>query len=523
MANCDSDFVPDSDTTSTLSDDSSFLFMLEKDFMFGQSDSTTDNNSSIDDSSVADSSIDDSSIDDSSVDDRSITNDEYAELVITTYDMMDQYIYENIISMSSPHFYTKMIGHITEILYTDMCCSSTLDIQCSQCNSCDCICDGEYNSVNDEVKEFIEQTLDIWKDIVQIPHRSTTSHTNDIVMKTPNEMTIMTNLIDALQTIEQPAQKTREWYNFRYQLITASNLWKVFGTQSQINSLIYEKCKPIDLDLHVSHNVYTEGPMHWGVKYEPVTVMLYEHIYNTRVGEFGCIPHPRYSYIGASPDGINIDIQSNRYGRMLEIKNIVNREITGIPKEEYWIQTQIQMETCDLDECDFVETRIKEYENEEVFYGDNTREYRGVMLQFIERPPLLITEDTQLANKPYYVYMPITNSLDKQSVMAWITEQRNVMLTENKVLFSQKYWFLDEISCVLIQRNREWFAAAVPLIQDVWNTILKERVDGYEHRASKKRQVKDRSMSNLSDDGTRKPNEAFCFIRLDENGDVYHH
>ena len=50
---------------------------------------------------------------------------------------------------------------------------------------------------------------------------------------------------------------------------------------------------------------------------------------------------------------------------MVEIKNIVNREITGRPKEEYWIQTQIQMEVCDLDECDFVETRFKEYDSKE--------------------------------------------------------------------------------------------------------------------------------------------------------------
>ena len=50
------------------------------------------------------------------------------------------------------------------------------------------------------------------------------------------------------------------------------------------------------------------------------------------MGEFGCIPHPTYPYIGASPDGINIDSESNKYGRMLEIKNIVNREITGYTK-----------------------------------------------------------------------------------------------------------------------------------------------------------------------------------------------
>ena len=48
---------------------------------------------------------------------------------------------------------------------------------------------------------------------------------------------------------------------------------------------------------------------------------------------------------------------------MLEVKNIYNREIRGIPKEEYWIQMQIQMETCDLDICDFLETRFLEYFN----------------------------------------------------------------------------------------------------------------------------------------------------------------
>lgn len=71
--------------------------------------------------------------------------------------------------------------------------------------------------------------------------------------------------------------------------------------------------------------------------------------------------------MGASPDGINVDVNSERYGRMLEIKNIVNREINGIPKKEYWVQMQMQMEVCDLDECDFLETKFVEYENADVF------------------------------------------------------------------------------------------------------------------------------------------------------------
>jgi len=69
-----------------------------------------------------------------------------------------------------------------------------------------------------------------------------------------------------------------------------------------------------------------------GILYEMVSVMVYEKKYNTRVADFGCIQHINHSFIGASPDGINVDPKSDRYGRMIEIKNIVNRDITDKPK-----------------------------------------------------------------------------------------------------------------------------------------------------------------------------------------------
>lgn len=495
--NTDSDFFPESDTISMTSAETDSLFELDSSCQ------------QCDDSCSSDTDSCDDSV-------QSITNDEYVDLTITAYEIMDEYMTLNILSLSSPHFYSNMIDYTTEVLY--------MDIQCSTVNEPDI---HMFDSLLiDELREFITQTAEIWKDVSQIPRRSIQSRDDNVERKTQPQIQQMNDKIKALQSIPQPEQKTREWYEFRYNLITASNLWKALGTQSQINSLIYEKCKPNDADRQESRNAGTEGPMHWGVKYEPVTIQIYEHMFNTRIGEFGCIPHPTYPCIGASPDGINIDPSNPMYGRMLEIKNIVNREITGIPKEEYWIQTQIQMETCDLNECDFVETRIKEYENEDAFYGDcaSNRPYRGVILQFIERPPTTVNEQTQLSNKPYYVYMPLHIPLNYESVQLWKDEQRNLMLNENKVLFAQKYWFLDEISCVLIQRNREWFASAVPQIQRVWEIIVKERVEGYEHRASKKRTTKDRSMSIVSDDGTTTPfkhNQPFCLIRLDENGDVY--
>ena len=106
-----------------------------------------------------------------------------------------------------------------------------------------------------------------------------------------------------------------------------------------------------------------ESSLHWWQKYEDVSSAWYEREYKTNVSEFGCIPHRRLNYLAASPDGINTDSESQRYGRMVEEENIVNRDITGIPKLEYWIQMQLQLEVCELRECDCLETSFKECSN----------------------------------------------------------------------------------------------------------------------------------------------------------------
>jgi hypothetical protein len=54
---------------------------------------------------------------------------------------------------------------------------------------------------------------------------------------------------------------------------------------------------------------------------------------------------------------------------------IYTTERSGIPTDNYWIQMQFQMEVCDLDECDFFETRMKI--SEEEFYADTTRSIKA--------------------------------------------------------------------------------------------------------------------------------------------------
>jgi hypothetical protein len=47
---------------------------------------------------------------------------------------------------------------------------------------------------------------------------------------------------------------------------------------------------------------------------------------------------------------------------------------------------------------------------------------------------------------------------------------------------------LDVFSCVLVKRNKEWFAAAINHLEDVWKIICEERQTGeFMKRAPKKR------------------------------------
>ena len=298
------------------------------------------------------------------------------------------------------------------------------------------------------------------------------------IRKPPNVAVIDAKLAH-IRAKPQPDQRTPEWYRFRHDLITASNAWKAFESQACRNQLIYEKCKPVVTAHAEKEHVNTASPMHWGHKYEPVTRMIYEHLYNTRVADFGCLQHDVHSFLGASPDGINVDPASQRYGRMLEIKNIVNRDITGIPKKEYWIQMQLQMETADLNECDFFETQFSEEGDE----GDegckneagNTALMTGTMIYFMKD------------GRPHYEYAPIGCNCNSSELEAWFDQamERNQAHTWMKTI----HWRLEKMSCVLVLRNKTWFQHAIKAMDELWQTVLQERnnPDGYEHRGPKRK------------------------------------
>jgi putative phage-type endonuclease len=440
-------------------------------------------------------------------DEPSIFTDDHAiELVETAMHLMEEFMSENPTAISEPNFHDFLLEEIKEMFYVQME---------------DHILNNE--SIEHDMNDILEDAFNIYMTTFH-PERSLIENHEDDDEKMSEfdeeETNIIERKIQSLREIPQPIQRTPEWYRFRWNLITASNAWKAFESQSTVNQLIYEKCQPLkDLTLETIDEevkmVNTTTTLHWGQKYEPLSVMIYERSYKSKVEDFGCIQHPVYKFIGASPDGIIVQSETGRYGRMLEIKNIVNREINGIPKKEYWVQMQLQMEVCDLDECDFLETKFTEYPDHQTYRNDSTisvfngeefnsyvtakdGSYKGVIVHFHTS-----------SGTPHYEYMPLdlwtpSDISDWEDFIIQKYESEPYKYTFLKFI----YWKLEKLSCVLVLRNKEWFKNNVGQLEKVWKIIEEERVTGYEHRAPVKRTKKEQLPF--------KPyvNEETCFLKV---------
>jgi len=423
--------------------------------------------------------------------------DESVELYETCLHIMEEFIQNNPTIISEPDFDDIFDDNIKELIDA-LFETDVFYLEEAQ---------------EEELEEIIEQAkTDFFKDFMPIR-----SYPDSVILVEPDYGYVEEQIV-ILKNKPQPAQRTKEWYNFRHNLITASNAYKAFESQCTKNQLIYEKCQPNpnsnlenDLDTKVIQvqMVNVNSSLHHGQKYEPLSVMIYEDTYKTKVDDFGCIQHEKYAFLGASPDGINVDPNSLRYGRMLEIKNIVNREIDGIPKKEYWIQMQLQMEVCDLDECDFLETKFTEYENADAYWADTTPDKRkGVIMYFH-------TKD----GKPFYKYMPFS-FVSFNEVNDWQEKMIDLYQSSqyNYLWMKDYYWKLDIVSCVLVCRNKQWFKSSINELAEIWETILVERISGFDHRAPNR---KPKVVTDLSSNSSNTSSSSGCLLNFNkESGKI---
>jgi len=313
------------------------------------------------------------------------------------------------------------------------------------------------------------------------PLKSSLNDVNDIIDKDKIQ-----SRIDVLVESQQINQRTKEWYKMRSNLLTASNIYKCFGSVSEQNQLILEKCKEYnildDSNQSESRFVNIDSSLQYGVRYEQLSVMIYEHINNVTIGMFGCIIHDTYKFLGASPDGIIITPESPKFGRLIEIKNPKTRIIKDEIKWDYWCQVQLQLEVCDLDIAEFIETRFVEYPSEYDYNLDGTFTHtsdgkeKGIILYFCEN------------NSPIYEYKPL--SLDENEYNIWFDSIQQKYENTSIQYVGCLYWKLDVYQVMYIERNRKWFQDNLHKMMGIWDTICKERVSGYSHRLPTPRNIK---------------------------------
>jgi putative phage-type endonuclease len=326
----------------------------------------------------------------------------------------------------------------------------------------------------------------------------------------PPEYQALEDHFQKLKALPQPEQRTKAWYDYRHNRITASD------TAAAIDLNPYEPVENFYLKKSDPNYAFLDNDnVYHGKKFEQVATQIYEHIYNAEVIEFGALPSQTYELLGASPDGIcsarTLDNKfSTRLGTMLEIKCVVQRQIetSGNIKGTicpfyYYCQVQQQLECCELEVCDFWQCKILEYNCREDYLidkrshtyhtYDNTGKKmeianylkKGIILQFYPFKFEPQFEGDKQEWKSKFIYAPRLD-MDEKQYDEWFIYTMNNLKTNHpdivKDYYFHKviYWKLDQSHNQPIKRDRAFMQALLPVLNQSW-----ERVQYYRQNLDK--------------------------------------
>lgn len=234
-------------------------------------------------------------------------------------------------------------------------------------------------------------------------------------------------------------QRTDAWHAKRGEMITASEVSKVFGTDDSRRELLLRKLEPPPSAESSRSNAIPA--LLWGTRFEPVAKKLYEERTNCTILDVSCVQHPRYTFLGASPDGILVPKSREdpmRHGRLVEFKCPMSRaEKPEIPVA-YIHQMQMQMECTGIDECEYVEFRFKQVNFNEWFKATGTKGRFGVyadgrVVYDIEDTP----EDCQIV-----------------------------------------HWILTSLKQDFVTKDLNWLADHLEQLQRFWDAVVQHRREG---------------------------------------------
>ena len=187
------------------------------------------------------------------------------------------------------------------------------------------------------------------------------------------------------------------------------------------------------------------------------------------------IPHYEFKIFGASPDGIcSNDSPEDFIGRMLEIKCPPKRKFTKTVPEHYKMQVFGQLECCGLDECDFLQVKIEEYENYDEYKNDIFRDIDdtikdGTNNLNLPKGSTITYKLNENSNKYNYLYPELY--LNDTDLDNWMKEKKQWILDKKYIYVEAKYWKIIRYECTLVKRDKEWWLNTCPLIIKFWDDV----------------------------------------------------
>ena len=358
----------------------------------------------------------------------------------------------------------------------------------------------EYNQVEIGSEEKIEDDDDDNDKVRLSSYKDLISHHYDY--KYPNYRRSTYKLrkkrVEEINKIPQNEQKSDAWKLQRTKCLTATAV-AVALDEDPYNypiELLMDKCGK-GIPFIENKNV------HHGKKYEEIGNMYYSFRNNIIVKEYGLIQHSEHEFIGASPDGIcsarakDSDSLSKLVGRLLEIKFPKTRKILtegefdgDICPHQYFVQVQTQLFVTELDECDFLQCEVEEYDSWEDFIQDShptipglskeTCLEKGCLIQLLPKDMIGSDADMCLYNGKY-IYPPKLH-MTKEEIEKWIAQELlNFHLNDHsdKYMIDRIiYWKFTKISCELIQSDSEWIKSKIPMLKQFWDYVLFYRNNG---------------------------------------------
>lgn len=228
-------------------------------------------------------------------------------------------------------------------------------------------------------------------------------------------------------------QRTDGWHAKRGEMITASEVYGVFGSESARKEVMMRKLVP---------RAQGDGPgipaLLWGTRFEPIAKRIYEENTHCTITDVSCVQHPVHAFLGASPDGLIVCEDRKRYGRLVEFKCPISRKPTEEIPAGYIHQMQMQMECTGIDECEYVEFRFRQVNYNEWI---KSTEQKGFFHVYEDGR---VEYDTDATGEEY------------QTI----------------------YWVLGSIQEKFVPRDPTWMSRHLDGLRTFWNEVLEHRKNG---------------------------------------------